>query len=112
MEIDYKDFLKLDIRVGLVKACEKVQKSKSLYKLLVDCGEEKTRQIITGISNYYNPKELINKKIVVLTNLKTKIIMGLESNGMLLAADYNNEPFLLKIDEREGKTVPPGSKIK
>ena len=112
MEIDYKDFLKLDIRVGLVKRCEKVLKSKSLYKLLVDCGEEKVRQIITGISNYYTPKELINTKIVVLTNLKPKQIMGLESNGMLLAADYNNEPFLLKIDERKGKSIPPGSKIK
>ncbi|MFW9937664.1 MAG: hypothetical protein ACFFC1_22355 [Promethearchaeota archaeon] len=112
MEIDYKDFLKLDIRVGLVKDCEKVQKSKFLYKLLVDCGEEKLRQIITGISNFYTAEELINKKIVVLINLKTRIIMGLESNGMLLAADYNNEPFLLKIDEREGKKVPPGIKIK
>jgi len=112
MEIDYKDFSKLDMRVGLVKVCEKVSKSEHLYKLLVDCGEEKPRQIITGISNYYNPEELINKKIIVLTNLKPKKIMGLESNGMLLAADYNNEPFLLKIDERKGKNIPPGSKIK
>ncbi|MFX0058166.1 MAG: methionine--tRNA ligase [Candidatus Hodarchaeota archaeon] len=112
MDIDYQDFLKLDIRVGLVKVCERILKSNNLYKLMVDCGESKARQIITGISNFYSPEELIDKKIVVLTNLKTKKIMGLESNGMLLAADYNNEPFLLKVDERKGKKIPPGSKIK
>lgn len=110
MEIDYQDFLKLDIRVGLVKSCEKVPKSKNLYKLKVDCGENDLRQIITGIANYYTAEELINEKIVVLTNLKPRRIMGIESQGMLLAVDLNNEPFLLKIDER--KPIPPGSKIK
>ncbi|MFX1501897.1 MAG: methionine--tRNA ligase subunit beta [Promethearchaeota archaeon] len=110
MEIDYKDFLKLDIRVGLVKSCEKVPKSDNLYKLMVDCGKKDLRQIITGIAHYYTPEELINEKIVVLTNLKPRKIMGFESQGMLLAADLNNEPFLLKIDER--KPVSPGSKIK
>ncbi|UCD00461.1 MAG: methionine--tRNA ligase subunit beta [Promethearchaeota archaeon] len=110
MEIDYQDFLKLDIRVGLVKSCEIVPKSKNLYKLLVDCGEKKLRQIVAGISQFYSVEELIEKKIIVLTNLKPRKIMGIESHGMLLAADINNEPFLLKIDER--KPVPPGSKIK
>jgi tRNA-binding protein len=110
MEIDYNDFLKLDMRVGLIKSCEKIPKSKNLYKLMVDCGEKELRQIITGIANYYTIKELINKKIVVLINLKPRIIMGYKSNGMLLAADLNKEPFLLKIDER--KPVPPGTKIK
>ena len=110
MEVDYQDFSKLDIRVGLVKSCEKVPKSKNLYKLIVDCGKNKLRQIITGIVHYYTPEELINEKIVVLTNLKPRKIMGIESQGMLLAADLNNEPFLLKIDER--KSIPPGTKIK
>jgi methionine--tRNA ligase beta chain len=112
MEIDFQDFLKLDIRVGLIKLCEKISKSKNLYKLLVDCGEKSLRQIITGISKYYTTDELINRKIIVLTNIKSKKIMGLESEGMLLAADYNNEPFLLEIDEREGRNIPPGSRIK
>ncbi|UCC18179.1 MAG: methionine--tRNA ligase subunit beta [Promethearchaeota archaeon] len=110
MEIDYKDFLKLDLRVGLVKSCEEVPKSKNLYKLMVDCGENNLRQIITGIAKFYAIEELINEKIVVLTNLKPRAIMGIESQGMLLAADLNNEPFLLKIDER--KSIPPGSRIK
>ncbi|MFX1314232.1 MAG: methionine--tRNA ligase subunit beta [Promethearchaeota archaeon] len=111
MEISYKEFLKLDIRVGLVKSCEKVPKSRNLYKLMVDCGEKSYRQILTGISLYYSPKELINQKVVVLTNLKPKKIMGVESQGMLLAADFNNEPYLLKIDEKRN-SVPPGCKIK
>ena len=110
MEIDYKEFLKLDIRVGLVKSCEKVPKSHNLYKLMVDCGEKDLRKIITGIAHYYTPEELINEKIVVLTNLKPRKIMGILSEGMLLAADLNNEPFLLKIDEK--KPIPPGAKIK
>ena len=111
MEINYEEFLKLDIRVGLVKSCEKIPKSRNLYKLMVDCGENDYRQILTGISLYYSPKELINEKIVVLTNLKPRKIMGIESQGMLLAADFNNEPYLLKIDEKRS-SVPPGCKIK
>jgi len=110
--IDYSDFTKLDIRVGLIKVCEIIPKSKHLYRLLVDCGENNLRQIITGISKFYSSEELVNKKIVVLTNLKPKNIMGLESQGMLLAADFNGEPFLLKIDERNGKSIPIGSVVK
>ncbi|GAH17967.1 unnamed protein product [marine sediment metagenome] len=110
--IDYSDFTKLDIRVGLIKVCEIIPKSKHLYRLMVDCGENNLRQIITGISKFYSSDELVNKKIVVLTNLKPKNIMGLESQGMLLAADLNGEPFLLKIDERNGKSIQIGSVVK
>jgi len=112
MEVEFSLFSKLDMRVGLINSCEKVEKSKNLYKLLVDCGDVGIRQIITGIANYYSSDQLVNKKIVVLVNLKPKIIMGLRSEGMILAADVNGEPFLLKIEEREGRLVPPGSKIK
>ena len=110
MQIDYEEFSKLDIRVGLVKKCQQVPKSKNLYKLVVDCGEKDLRQIVTGIARYYSPEDLIDQKIIVLTNLKPRRIMGIESQGMLLAVDLNNEPFLLKIDKR--KPIPPGSKIK
>ncbi|MBY9008422.1 MAG: methionine--tRNA ligase [Candidatus Lokiarchaeota archaeon] len=110
--IEYSDFAKLDLRVGLIIQCEKVPRSKNLFNLIINCGEKEKRQIITGISQFYSPEELVNKKVVVLINLKPKRIMGLESQGMLLAADLNNEPFLLKIDERNGKSVPPGSIIK
>ena len=110
--IEYSDFAKLDMRVGLIKQCEKVPKSKNLFKLMINCGEKEKRQIITGISQFYSPEELVNRKVVVLVNLKPKRIMGLESQGMLLAADLNSEPFLLKIDERNGKNIPPGSVIR
>ncbi|TFF85205.1 MAG: methionine--tRNA ligase [Promethearchaeota archaeon] len=110
--IDYTDFEKLEIRVGLVKTCEHIQNSRNLYKLTVDCGEQKNRQIITGIRNFYTPDELINQKIIVLTNLKPKIILGFKSEGMLLAADVSNEPILLKLDKNRREKVPPGSKIK
>jgi len=110
--IDYNEFTKLDLRVGLIKSCEFISKSKHLYRLLVDCGEENLRQIITGISEFYSSEELVDTKIVVLTNLPPKKIMGLVSHGMLLAADFNGEPFLLKIDERNGKNIPIGSVIK
>jgi len=110
--IEYSDFAQLDMRVGLIVQCEKVPRSKNLFKLMINCGEKEKRQIITGISQFYSPEELVNRKVVVLINLKPKMIMGLESQGMLLAADLNNEPFLLKIDERNGKSIPPGSIIK
>ena len=110
--IEYTDFGKLDIKVGLITQCEKVPKSKNLFRLMINCGEKEKRQIITGISQFYSPEELVNRKVVVLVNLKPKRIMGLDSQGMILAADLNNEPFLLKIDERNGKSVPPGSIIK
>lgn len=100
------------MKVGLIKVCDFVPKSRHLYRLQVDCGEEELRQIITGISEFYSPEELIGTKIVVLTNLKPITIMGLESKGMLLAADFKGEPFLLKIDERKGKKIPLGSVIK
>jgi len=110
--IEYEEFNKLDIRVALIKSCELIPKAKNLYKLSLDCGEERLRQIITGISQFYKEEELIGRKIVILMNLKPKIIMGELSEGMLLAADFKGEPFLLLIDERNGKDVPPGSKIK
>ena len=110
--IEYSDFAQLDMRVGLIVQCEKVPRSKNLFKLMINCGEKEKRQIITGISQFYSLEELVNRKVVVLINLKPKMIMGLESQGMLLAADLNSEPFLLKIDERNGKSIPPGSIIK
>jgi methionyl-tRNA synthetase len=112
MDITYNEFLKMDIRIGLVKSCEAIPKSRNLYKLMVDCGEAGLRQIVTGISQYYTPEELINERIVILVNIKPRKIMGVESQGMLLAADVNNEPFLLKIDPKSSDIVPPGAKVK
>ena len=111
MEISLEEFQNVDLRIGLVKSCERIKESRHLYKLMVDCGEEKERQILTGIMQFYTADDLINRKIVVLTNIKVRKIMGIESQGMLLAADLNNEPFLLEVDEKRGE-IPPGTKIK
>jgi len=105
--IDISYFEKLDIRVGKVVSAEKVTGSRKLLRLIVDIGNEE-RQLIAGVAEYYEPKDLIGKYVVVLANLKPKRIMGLESKGMILAADANGVPVLLTVD----KEVPPGSRVK
>ncbi len=106
-DISLEDFKKLDIRVGRVLKAEKVQKSKKLLKLEVDVGNE-VRQIVAGIAENYEPEELVGKNVVVLVNIKPTRIMGLESRGMLLAADVDGKAVLLKPE----KDVEAGTKIK
>jgi methionyl-tRNA synthetase len=89
-EIAYDDFMKINLRVGLVLECEKAEKSDKLLKLQVDLGDEK-RQIVSGIAQFYNPGDLIGKKIIVVSNLKPAKIRGIESKGMLLASGEENE---------------------
>ncbi|MHA1820111.1 MAG: methionine--tRNA ligase subunit beta [Promethearchaeota archaeon] len=110
-KISYEEFRKLDIRVGQIVEVEQIPKSRNLIKLKVDIGEKEPRQILAGISKYYTPEELLNRKIIVLANLKPRKLMGMESNGMLLAADVEDKPYLLKLPEEIEKEVPPGSKI-
>lgn len=104
--ISFEDFLKMDIRVGKVISAERVKNSVKLVKLIVDLGSEK-RQLVAGIAGYYSPEELVGRNIIVLANLKPKKIMGVESQGMLLAAVVDNKPVLLTTD----KDVPPGTKV-
>ena len=84
--IDFDDFLKVDIRVGTVINAENVPKSNKLLKLLIDTGVDE-RVILSGISKYYTPKEIVGKKVMVLINLKARKMMGIESQGMLLLAE-------------------------
>ena len=84
--IDFDDFLKVDIRVGTVTNAENVPKSNKLLKLLIDTGVDE-RVILSGISKYYTPKEIVGKKVMVLINLKARKMMGIESQGMLLLAE-------------------------
>lgn len=113
--ISFDDFKKLDLRVVKIIFAERVENSEKLLKLEVDVGEKNeagegvTRQIIAGIGKFYNPEDLVSKEIVIAANLEPKIIKGLESSGMLLAANCDgNEPTLL-IPE---KPVPPGTEVK
>lgn len=112
MEITYEEFMNLDLRIGLIKECERIPKSKNLLKMMVDCGEDQPRQIVAGMAQNYTPEELVGQKVVVLLNLKPRKLMGVQSNGMVLAADVENKPFLLKLEEDKKDLVPPGSKIR
>lgn len=83
-EIGIDDFMKVELRSAKVLTCEKVPKAKKLLKLTVDLGYE-TRQVVSGIAKWYEPEQLIGKKIILVTNLKPAILCGIESNGMILA---------------------------
>ena len=96
--IDFDNFRNLDLRVGQIVEAENLPKSKKLLKLLVDLGFEK-RTIVSGISQYYKPEEIIGKKVIVVANLKPAVLMGVESQGMLLAANSKDGLELLSIDK-------------
>lgn len=105
-EITIDDFHKIDLRVGKVIECEKVEKSRNLLKIIVDTGDEK-KQIISSISNYYNPEDMIGKQLIIVNNLKPAKFMGLESNGMLLAVEDDKGVSLLMPD----REMEAGSKV-
>jgi len=104
--IKFEDFKKLDLRVGKIVEAEKVEGSEKLIKLKVDIGGEE-RQLVAGIGKVYSPEDLIEKEIIVLANLEPKVLFGIESQGMLLAAEDGENISLLMPD----KEVKPGSKV-
>ena len=107
--ITFDMFAKLDLRVGTVNDAERVPDSDKLIKLRVDLGEELgSRQIVAGIGTVYEPEDLLDTQIIVIVNLKPRTLMGLESQGMLLAAhDEDDKPILLRPE----RTAPYGSKV-
>jgi len=105
--IGIEDFAKVQLRVGKIVAAEKVEKSDKLVKLKVDIGTE-TRQIVAGIGKHYTPEQLLDRSVVVVANLKPAKLMGVESQGMLLAAS-SGEVLSFVTPERE---IAPGAKVK
>ena len=105
-EVSFKDFKKLNIRIGTVTKVERVSGSDKLYKMQVDLGDE-TKQIITGLVDYYTQKELEGKVISVVTNLKPAKIFGNWSYGMLLAAEKGDKLALLTVD----REISNGAKV-
>ena len=105
--IGIDEFVKVQLNVGKVLEAERVPKSSKLLKLQVDIGSEQ-RQIVAGIGKKYEPENLIGKTIVVVANLKPAKLMGIESQGMVLAAGESDRIGLLSITE----DLPPGTKIK
>lgn len=106
--IEYEDFAKVDLRVGRVLSAERVQGSRKLVKLIVDLGGER-RQILAGLAPWYKPEEFVGKYVIVVANLKPKRMMGLESQGMILATcgGDSRRPALLTV---EGE-ARPGEKV-
>lgn len=92
--VDFEDFEKLDIRVGKVLECEKVPKSSKLLRFTLQVGSE-TRQILSGIAKFHKPEELVGKNVLFIANFKPRKMMGLESQGMILSAEYNDELTVL-----------------
>ena len=107
MAVNYDDFQKLDLRVAKILKIEEIPGKSRIVKGEIDLGDE-TRDVIIGGAEFYEPEDMLGKTVIVVANLESKKMGGVESNAMLLAADINNKPFWLTVDSE----VPSGTKIK
>ncbi len=105
--ISYDDFTKLDIRVAKIVSTEKIPGKTRIIKGTIDLGEEK-RDVIIGGAEFYEPEDMVGRQVIVIINLEPKKMAGVVSNAMLLAADVNNKPYWLTVNE----DVPLGTQIK
>jgi len=106
-KISIDQFMQTELRVAEVRAAERVPKSKKLIKMTIFTGDDE-RTIVAGIGTKYTPEELVGRKVVIVANLQPAKLMGVESNGMVLAASIDGEPSLLSVDP----SVPAGTKVK
>jgi len=108
--IEIGDFAKVDLRVGQVLTAERIPKADKLLLLSIDIGEEKPRQVLAGIAEYYQPEQLVDRKVVVVANLKPRKLRGHESQGMVVAASIGPEgrPVIATFTE----DVPNGARLK
>jgi methionyl-tRNA synthetase len=107
--ITYDDFAKLEIKIGTILSAEVVPHADKLLKLKVDIGEEKPRQIVSGIREFFSdPEILIGRQCPFLTNVEPRVILGLESQGMILAASAENVFALLDPVQ----LLPPGTPVR
>ena len=110
-DVDFETFSKSDFRVVKIEACEAVPKSKKLLKFTLNDGTDRKRTILSGIHEYYEPEELVGKTCVAITNLPTRMMMGIPSEGMLISAvyEYNGREGLnlLMLDD----VIPAGAKL-
>lgn len=104
------DFAKLEFKVGTVLEASDIEGSERLLKLIVDLGEEEPRQILSGIKQWFAPEDLVDRQFVFIANLEPRMMMGLESQGMILAADG---PSSAEASGGQGKPVPliPSEKV-
>ncbi len=108
-KIGIEDFAKVELKVAEVTACEPVKRAKKLLKLTLDDGSGTDRTVASGIAKWYSPDDLVGKKVIVVSNLKSAMLCGVESQGMILAADAGEDDVkVVFIDS----SVPNGSKIR
>jgi len=106
-QIKYDDFSKVEFKVGEIKEAVEVEGSEKLLRLQVDFGEEKLRNVFSGIKKWYSPTDLIGKKTIFVTNIEVKKVMGELSEAMIFAAENNDEISILLLD----KDLSVGSKV-
>lgn len=106
-QITIDEFAKVDLRVAKITACEPVKKSKKLLRLSLDDGSGRERTVCSGIRAWYAPEDLIGRSVVVVANLKPAVLCGVESEGMILAADDGDKARVLFVDG-----VAPGSRVR
>ena len=106
-KVSIDQFMEVDLRVAEVRAAERVPKSKKLIKMTVFTGDDE-RTIVGGIGTKYTPEELVGRKVVIVANLQPANLMGIESNGMVLAASIDGEPSLVAVDTG----VPVGTRVR
>lgn len=108
--IDIDLFARVKLRTATILSVELVPKSKKLYQIQVDVGELGQRQIVSGIAPYYTPEQLVGKQIVIVANLKPAKLMGVESNGMLLAASTEGDGTLALLTP--DKPIVSGARVR
>jgi methionine--tRNA ligase beta chain len=106
-EVSLAEFEKLDIRIGKISEATQIPNSKKLIKIMVDFGLEK-RQAVAGLLKYYKPEDLVGKKCVFLLNLQRRVLAGIESQCMVLAAEDNEGNVTVLMPEKD---IAEGSKI-
>ena len=106
-EVSFEEFKRIDARVGTVTQVERVPRTEKLYRILVDLGPLGTRQTLSSLVGYYEPNELMGRRVIFLYNLKPAKFSGEVSQGMLLAAEQEKQLALLTTD----REIPNGARI-
>jgi len=106
--VSYDDFAKLDLRVAKIISTEPIEGKSRIIKGTIDLGGDDQRDVIVGGAQYFQPEDIVGKTVIVLANLEPKTMAGVESNAMLLAADVDDKPYWLTVED----DIPLGSPIK
>ena len=106
-QITIDDFAKVELTVAKVVNAEPIKKAKKLLKLTLDDGSGTDRIVASGIAKFYTPEDLIGKNVIVVSNLKPAVLCGVESNGMILAADDGDDIKVIFVND-----ITPGSRIR